>query len=76
MKKFECQDIALASYLRSCGATIINLIREDNHYLFVFAEQNQCEQLANQFWNKQAVGNISEYESCKQSLISMIKNKR
>jgi hypothetical protein len=76
MKSFFCQDISLASYLKACGGTIINLVREDDHYLFEFAEQNQCEQLANQYWNKQAVGNIKEYEEAKQTLISMVKNKR
>lgn len=73
---FVCQDIALASYLKSCGTTIANLIWEDGHYLFEFVEQKQCEDLANQYWNKKAIGNIKEYEESKQTLISMIKNKR
>lgn len=74
MKKFTCQDIGLAAYLKSCGEAV-NLIKERDHCLFEFAEQDQCERLANLFWNKQATGNIKEYEESKQTLITMIKNK-
>lgn len=74
MKTFKCQDISLASWLKSCGATVIQLIKEDNHYLFEFNEQKQCEELANKYWNKQAIGNIKDYEEAKQTLISMVKN--
>lgn len=75
MKKFTCQDIGLAAYLKSCGGTV-ELIKEGNHCLFEFDEQSQCEHLANLFWNNQANGNIKDYEEAKQTLISMIKNKR
>lgn len=76
MKSFCCQDIGLASYLKSCGAIVLDLVREDNHFLFEFREQDKCEELAGRYWNKQAVGNIKEYEEAKQTLITMIKNKK
>jgi len=75
LNSFTCQDIGLAAYLKSCGGTV-RLIKEQDHFLFEFVEQPKCELLSNQYWNKQALGNIKEYEDAKQSLISMIKNKR
>lgn len=75
MKKFTCQDIGLAAYLKSCGGTV-ELVKEGDHFLFAFVEQVKCEQLANKYWNKQAVGNIKNYEESKQTLITMIKNKQ
>jgi len=76
MKIFRCQDIGLASFLKLSGAVVIDLVHERDHFLFEFDEQNKCNQLASDFWNKKAVGNIKEYEEAKQTLISMIKNKK
>jgi len=73
MKKFSCMDIGLASYLKSHGGTV-ELVRENDHFLFEFAEYELCEQLAKKYWNKKAIGNIKDYEEAKQTLISMIKN--
>jgi hypothetical protein len=73
LKKFTCQDIGLAAYLKSRGGTV-ELVKEGDHFLFTFIEQEKCEQLANKYWNKQAVGNIKDYEESKQTLITMIKN--
>lgn len=76
MNKFSCQDISLASYLKSCGEIIEDLVRENNYCLFVFENYNRCSKLAINFWNSQAIGNIKQYEEAKQTLISMVKNKR
>ncbi len=76
MKTFTCQDIALASYLKSKGMIIIELIRENNYYLFAFDKYEDCDKLANSYWNGIAEGNIKKFEEAKQTLISMIKNKR
>lgn len=75
MNNFSCQDISLAAYLKSCELSV-ELVKEGDHFLFEFAEQDQCEKLANNYWNKTAVGNIKEYEESKQTLITMIKNKK
>ncbi len=74
MSSFTCQDISLAAYLKSCGETV-ELVRENDHFRFIFTKCDHCKELADKYWNKQAISNIKEYEEAKQTLITMIKNK-
>lgn len=75
MNNFTCQDIGLAAFIKSCGGTV-ELVKEGDHFLFEFVEKSKCEKLAGQYWNKQAIGNVKEYEEAKQTLITMVRNKK
>lgn len=68
--EYRVRDLAVASYLQTAGAELIDIEAQPGFSFFVFADTNLCSQLEQKYWSYE-LGNISP-----RSLIENYRNLR
>ncbi|MBL7130924.1 MAG: hypothetical protein ISS45_05955 [Candidatus Omnitrophica bacterium] len=62
------KDLYLAAFLYSSNLKLLCLRKESDFFWFIFEDKHKAEQLANQFWRKEAEGNIKVYAEALRTL--------
>ena len=68
--EYRVRDLAVASYLQTAGAELIDIEAQPGFSFFVFADTNFCSQLEQKYWSYE-LGNFSP-----RSLIENYRNLR
>jgi len=66
--EYPVKDLYLAAFLYSNNLKLLCLRKEFDFFWFIFEDKHKAEQLSNQFWRKEAEGNIKAYAEALRTL--------
>jgi len=66
--EYPVKDLYLAAFLYSNNLKLLCLRKEAGFFWFIYENRRRAEQLSNQFWRKEAEGNIKVYAEALRTL--------